>query len=669
MANSVVGIAKVARVENKAEIRVALFDILAKVRQRATIQLPPRAKVMIKVNLCLVKGYETGTTVDPFVAKYLAEWLLQEYNPEIIYIGEADATELDADIAFKVLGWEAKFSDMPKVELINLAKDECINVKLEGGLFFKELAMSRKYMEADFLISLAKLKTNSMTGITCILKNQFGITPVKYKAQYHEHLNEAIYDLNRFKPPDLCLVDGIIAMEGEGPVAGIPKPTGLLIVGNDPVAADHACARIMGMSLRKIRHLKLAIKKGLGSTSYEVIGKQIDEVKEKFTEPSLLRKVVAKVYRSNLLNKVGSLARFSWQRKSAISQEIKVGIAGLGAVSELFHLPVLQSIDGVRIVAACERDPLRRERRRKEWNIPVIYEDYEELYENADLEAVFICLPNFLHYEAVKKALEHGLHVFCEKSMGLSAEQAHELVTIARERNLILTVGYNRMLSDNFLEASRIVSSLKLGNILQIHGILVNAGPYAGWIPRSDWFFDEKSGGAVYDSGSHLFSIMTFILNDKITRVSAFSTGSYRLPGIYDEVVGSLQTERGTLGTFNIGWAAATELNSVEIIGSGGCLLVNSYGIEERHGNFGHLEKLTNYLPSAKRIVAEQLGRLGSRGQIDRTYFKEDEAFIKAIAGRGAPFVTGERAVHILAVLDAVKESIETRQETRVKSY
>jgi predicted dehydrogenase len=69
----------------------------------------------------------------------------------------------------------------------------------------------------------------------------------------------------------------------------------------------------------------------------------------------------------------------------------------------------------------------------KKWNIPEVFEDYNKMYDDADLDAVFICLPNFLHYNAAKSALEHDMHVFCEKPMGLSADEAYELVKKQRK--------------------------------------------------------------------------------------------------------------------------------------------------------------------------------------------------------------------------------------------
>jgi uncharacterized protein (DUF362 family) len=104
------------------------------------------------------------------------------------------------------------------------------------------------------------------------MKNQFGAIPDKYKIVYHPRLAEAIYDATAARMPDLCVVDGLVAMEGNGPTNGIPRRTRLLIASNDPVSMDHYCAKTMGFNPMSVPHLKLAVKHGLGSVDYEVSG-------------------------------------------------------------------------------------------------------------------------------------------------------------------------------------------------------------------------------------------------------------------------------------------------------------------------------------------------------------------------------------------------------------
>jgi len=265
-------------------------------------KIPSKAKIMIKPNICTVKGYETGATVDPFIVKCLVEWLLQNHDIETIIIGEADATALNIDIAFKVLGWEDIFKPFLNVQLLNLTKDKYMNIEI-NGLYFERLHMSKTYMESDFLISVAKLKTHTLCGISCVLKNQYGANPVKYKARYHDHLVEVIHDMNKVRLPDLCLVDGIIGMEGSGPINGIPKPLGLLIVGNDAVSVDHTCARIAGFNPDRISYLRLAINQKLGSTHYELSGERIGDVRTKFILVPRWKKIATRIYQSRIFNR------------------------------------------------------------------------------------------------------------------------------------------------------------------------------------------------------------------------------------------------------------------------------------------------------------------------------------------------------------------------------
>lgn len=298
-----VGITKVKHLQNKSEIRAALFNLLDLMKERTKIKIPQKADIMVKPNICHLSDYETGVTVDPFIVKCLVDWLLQNYDIETITIGEADTTELNVDAAFKVLGWEDTFNQYPTVKLLNLTKDEYVAVN-PNGLHFKNLKMSKSYMGSNFLISVGKLKTHTLTGITCILKNQYGSNPIKNKPQYHPHLDAVICDLNKVRLPDLCLMDGIIAMEGAGPTKGAPNPLGLLVIGNDAVATDHACAKIMGFNPDKITHLKLAAKQKLGSTDYEVFGERIEDVRTKFKFVPLWKRLAVAIYQNKFINRI-----------------------------------------------------------------------------------------------------------------------------------------------------------------------------------------------------------------------------------------------------------------------------------------------------------------------------------------------------------------------------
>ncbi len=348
--------------------------------------------------------------------------------------------------------------------------------------------------------------------------------------------------------------------------------------------------------------------------------------------------------------------------------KISVGIVGLGAIAKNMHVPVLSTFENAELKAATEVDVKRGREFAKKWNIVEVYDDYNKMYENANLDAVFVCLPSFLHFDAVKSALEHDLHVFCEKPMGLKSDDAYELVKMAKKRNLVLAVGYNRRLEKNYEEAAEIAKSLRLGNILQAHGILVNPGPYAGWIPSSDWFFKDKYG-VLYDSGPHLISIMMHILSDPITEVSARGISTMHGLNVFDNIAGVFNTENGVVGTFNVGWKMASNYDSIQVHGTGGSVFANPLEVEVRHGSYGSLERVADHIKLAKKIVGAQVGRMSGDKRPSETYFREDRGFVDAVLNGGEPLVSGEEGLRVLEVLEAIKGSVDGGKVVEVRRH
>lgn len=287
--STTVAIQKIPNFDDINKVKENLYTLLENIAPY--VSLKEASTVLVKVNICFVKGPETGITVDPKLVYWFCEWLCNRFKIERIYVAESDATHLNADIAFKVLGWRQMFSNLPMVTLLNLSQDKRKKIGL-NGLYFKDLEISETMLSSDLLISFAKLKTHDIQGISCVMKNQFGALPEKLKILYHPFLTEVIVDAVKIRPPDLCIVDGIIGHQGPGPVSGLPMPAGLLIAGTDAVATDHACAHLMRINPDKVPHIRLAGKINLGTTNYKVIGVPIFEARERFMTIPLWKKYV-----------------------------------------------------------------------------------------------------------------------------------------------------------------------------------------------------------------------------------------------------------------------------------------------------------------------------------------------------------------------------------------
>jgi uncharacterized protein (DUF362 family) len=178
-----------------------------------------------------------------------------------------------------------------RVAFLDLNHDEPVKMPNRGRLTgLGHLYLARGIVEADVLISLPKLKTHHWAGATLSLKNLFGTLPgICYgwpKNELHwRGIDQSIVDIALTRPPDLALVDGIVGMEGDGPLNGTPKALGALVMGCDPLAVDATCCRLMQLDPEKVAYLVLGHRRHLGrlyAARIEQIGEGIDAVAQPF---------------------------------------------------------------------------------------------------------------------------------------------------------------------------------------------------------------------------------------------------------------------------------------------------------------------------------------------------------------------------------------------------
>jgi uncharacterized protein (DUF362 family)/Pyruvate/2-oxoacid:ferredoxin oxidoreductase delta subunit len=171
------------------------------------------------------------------------------------------------------------------VPIINL--DDPTTVMNPRAKRVRAFQLSRKLDEFDAIINIPKLKTHCLVGMTGAVKNMFGCIPGKLKtAQHLLHqsplaFSEMLLDLYDTCPPQFSVVDAVIAMEGPGPGSGYPRKLGLVIAGNNALAVDAVCAKILGFTDNEVLLLELAKKRGLREASVEhirICGERICDV-------------------------------------------------------------------------------------------------------------------------------------------------------------------------------------------------------------------------------------------------------------------------------------------------------------------------------------------------------------------------------------------------------
>jgi uncharacterized protein (DUF362 family) len=150
----------------------------------------------------------------------------------------------------------------------------------------KQMWLPRTVLGADFVVSMPKVKTHHWSGVTLSMKNMFGVVPgAKYgwpkNILHWKGIQESILDICATVPIHFVIADAIVAMEGNGPLNGHPRPLNRIVLADDPVAADATCARLMGFDPTRITHIRIGAQ-FLGNVSTG----RIDQVAESICTPA-----------------------------------------------------------------------------------------------------------------------------------------------------------------------------------------------------------------------------------------------------------------------------------------------------------------------------------------------------------------------------------------------
>jgi uncharacterized protein (DUF362 family) len=278
-------IISIVKIRDKSEIYEAIrkgFELIGKPDFRQD------DAIAIKPNLCCIKGPETGATTDLKVIEAIVRYLQEEFRLTDISIVESDGTQLLADMAFKLLGYE-KLSKKLNFKLVNLTKCPFTNKSYDNNAYLKNVKYPEVLEKAKWLISVPKIKIHTMCLLGGTMKNQYGCNPVQKKSIYHKNLHDCVVDLTQVFKPHFTVVDGIVGMEGRGPVGGVPVRLNSLIFGRDAVAMDYLLAKLIGVNPAKVKYLVDAKNRGVGTDNYRIVGAKPEDIQRKFNCPPTRR--------------------------------------------------------------------------------------------------------------------------------------------------------------------------------------------------------------------------------------------------------------------------------------------------------------------------------------------------------------------------------------------
>ncbi|GFZ29889.1 (Fe-S)-binding protein [Clostridium zeae] len=258
--------------------------------------IPKNSKVLLKPNFLSV--VEKGSIVITHYAMFEAVIrIVKEYSDDISF-GDSPASDNTRKAAEQSGLMEV--AERYGVKFVDFSDE--VHVELSNPIMYKFWNIARAPYEADVVITLPKLKTHAMMYYTGAVKNQFGCVPGSKKAQWHTKSPDAInfskmlLDLNSVVKTSFAILDGIVAMEGNGPRNGTAKKMDTIIMGKCLTAVDSTAVRLIGYdNVLAVPFLKVAHETKWGAVlpeEIEVFGEKIEDMKCKDFKLSRSAKVV-----------------------------------------------------------------------------------------------------------------------------------------------------------------------------------------------------------------------------------------------------------------------------------------------------------------------------------------------------------------------------------------
>lgn len=327
-------------------------------------------------------------------------------------------------------------------------------------------------------------------------------------------------------------------------------------------------------------------------------------------------------------------------------KKIKFGIAGVGRMGSIHLENLVTKFPNTEVVAISDISS-NAKKLAKKFNVSKVYDSYDDMVNDSEVEVVVICSPTDFHANHIIKAAKAGKQVFCEKPMDLSLDTVKEVMQIVNDAGVKLFVAFNRRYDPNFQKVKQIVDSGKIGTPQIIKITSRDPGP-----PPVSYI--KVSGGLFLDMAIHDFDMARFISGKEVVEV--FAKG--------DVFIDPAIKEAGDIDT------AITTL----ILEDGGMVVIDNsrkaaYGYDQRLEVFGSkgMTGTDNKLHN-NHFIVDQNGAHGSlpmdffMDRYEASYFNEMQSFINCLVENDQPQTSGKDGLMSLAVgLAAKKSLIENR--------
>ena len=333
--------------------------------------------------------------------------------------------------------------------------------------------------------------------------------------------------------------------------------------------------------------------------------------------------------------------------------ELNVGVIGVGEMGKRHAENMRHSVPGARLLAVADADLKRAQSVASELNITGAYGNVEDLVALPDLQAVVISSPPKYHFAAILAASAAGKHIFCEKPLTLTLEEADTALQAVERAGVILQVGHMRRFDPPYIEAKKRIDAGEIGQVVIFKSIGRDQESSPAGACRVD-----LNGTLFHDSSSHDFDLARWLTGDEVVEVHAYGA-ALAIPELkklqaFDAGVVNLQFEGGAIGNVESFMDAKYGYDiRTEIVGTKGTLAV------------GHIRQTPIVMMTRSGrthdLIAHWLERFAE------AYRREMCDFVETVLQRRHPRVTGNDGRQSLAVAEAAVQSFRERRPVGVQ--
>src|SRR5271170_3729886 len=328
-------------------------------------------------------------------------------------------------------------------------------------------------------------------------------------------------------------------------------------------------------------------------------------------------------------------------------ETLKIGVIGYGYwgpnVVRNFHVQ-----EKSRVVVVCDKSPQSLRRVRQDYHDMYVTEDFKEVLNATNVDAVAVVTPVWTHYELAKAALENGKHVFVEKPFTSNTAQAEELINLAQRKNLKIMVDHTFLFTGAVKKISQLLNEGTLGKLYYYDATRVNLGLF------------QHDINVLWDLAPHDLSIMDYLI--KTSPEAIVATGQKHLNGHEDVAYMTLYFPEKVIAHINVNWLSPVKVRTTLMGGEKRMLVWNDLEADEKVKVYDKGVDITNREGVYEVLVNYRSGDMWAP-QLEQVEAlrRELSYFVECISNGQDPSNDGSAGLRVVKMLEAATESLSKR--------